>query len=75
MWLRMKSRENISGKVNACVYIDRGTLRKARELGLNVSRVCGNALSEAVGRLGGPEQAMGFKEGARVEGGIATFTQ
>jgi len=48
------------GKVSACLYIGRGVLETAKRLGLNVSRVSENALTEAIGRLQGPEAGSGL---------------
>ena len=56
----------MNNKVNACIYVDRGTLETARRLGLNVSRVSENALIEAIGRLGGPEPETGLDSRARL---------
>jgi len=42
-------------KVSACLYISREVLETAKRLGLNLSRVSENALTEAIGRLKGPE--------------------
>jgi len=38
-------------KINASVYMDAEIIRKARELGLNISKTCENALKEAIKRL------------------------
>jgi len=43
----------MSNKISTCLYIDRGVLETARQVGLNVSRVAENALVEAIGRLAG----------------------
>jgi integrase len=51
-------------KVNTCVYLNREIVEAARRLGLNVSRVAGNALAEAVGRLAGTERAAGLGGGS-----------
>jgi hypothetical protein len=51
-------------KVDTCVYLDREIIETARRLGLNVSRVSGNALAEAIGRLTGAERATGLGGGS-----------
>ena len=38
-------------KINASIYIDAEIIRKARDLGLNISKTCENALKEAIKRL------------------------
>ena len=37
------------------IYIDKEVARKARELGLNISKTCENALKEAIRRLEAPD--------------------
>ena len=44
------------------IRIDEELLRKAHELGLNVSKVCENALKEAVRRLEGSEPSESSKK-------------
>jgi hypothetical protein len=43
------------GKISTCLYISKEVLGTAKRLGLNLSRVSENALTEAIGRLKGPE--------------------
>ena len=38
-------------KKNVMLYLDPEVVRKAKELGLNLSKVCENALKEAIRRL------------------------
>ena len=40
-------------KKNVMVYLDPKVVEEARELGLNISKVCENALKEAIRRLKG----------------------
>lgn len=40
-------------KDNVMLYLDPNVVREARELGLNLSKVCENALKEAIRRLKG----------------------
>ena len=40
-------------KTYTSIYIDKEVLEKAREIGLNVSKTCENALKEAIRRLEG----------------------
>ncbi len=40
-------------KKNVMVYLDPKIVEEARELGLNISKVCENALKEAIRRLKG----------------------
>ena len=53
----------MSNKVNACVYLDSGILEKAKEVGLNVSKVSENALVNAIGRLTGAVTGKGLASG------------
>jgi post-segregation antitoxin (ccd killing protein) len=48
----------MSNKISTCLYIDRGVLEAARQVGLNVSKVSENALVEAIGRLRNPKPEM-----------------
>ena len=47
MWghMEMKNKQNIT------LYLDREVIEKARELGLNISKVCENALIQAIKAL------------------------
>jgi hypothetical protein len=45
----------MSNKISTYLYIDKGVLETARQVGLNVSRVSENALVEAINRLTGTE--------------------
>jgi post-segregation antitoxin (ccd killing protein) len=56
----------MSNKVSACLYIDRGVLETARNMGLNLSKVAENALVEAIGRLAGTEPETGHNSRAPV---------
>ena len=60
-------------KKYATIYVDEDTIRKAKEMGLNISKTCENALKEAIRRLGGSYQQNGgvptFREAS---GGIRT---
>jgi len=49
----------MSNKVSTCLYIDRGVLETARQMGLNISRVAKNGLIEAIGRLTRAKPATG----------------
>jgi post-segregation antitoxin (ccd killing protein) len=40
-------------KKSVMVYLDPEVVKEARELGLNISRICENALREAIRRLKG----------------------
>ena len=42
-------------KKNVMLYLDPEVVRKAKELGLNLSKVCENALKEAIRRLEGSD--------------------
>lgn len=46
----------MENKVSTCLYIDKGVLETARQVGLNISRVSENALKEAIGRLTEPKR-------------------
>ncbi len=41
-------------KTYATIYVDEETIKKAKEIGLNISKVCENCLKEATKRLGTP---------------------
>jgi hypothetical protein len=43
------------GKSYTSIYVDQETLRKAKDLGLNISKICENALKEAIKRLEGSD--------------------
>ena len=38
-------------KKYATIYVDEDVLREAREIGLNISRICENALKDAIEKL------------------------
>jgi len=40
-------------KTYATIYMDEDVIRKAKEIGLNISKTCKNALKEAIRRLKG----------------------
>jgi post-segregation antitoxin (ccd killing protein) len=42
-------------KKSVMVYLDPKVVAEARELGLNISKICENALKEAIKRLKGQE--------------------
>jgi hypothetical protein len=50
----------MNNKVSTCLYIDRGVLETARNVGLNVSRVAENALVEPIDRLTGLKSEAGL---------------
>jgi hypothetical protein len=57
-------------KVSTCLYIDKGVLDAARNVGLNVSRVSENALVEAIGKIAGtkPETVSRNQPSVSLEG-------
>ena len=42
-------------KASVVITLDPESVKKARDLGLNISKICQNALDEAIRRLGDPE--------------------
>ena len=38
-------------RVNVTIYVDKDVVREAKEVGLNISKVCENALKDAIRRL------------------------
>ena len=50
----------MKSKVSTCLYIDKGVLETARQVGLNVSKVSENAVIDAIERLNGskPETSL-----------------
>ena len=58
----------MTNKTSTCLYIDRGVLEAARQVGLNVSRVAENALVEAIARLTGQKIATALDSRAFYEG-------
>jgi hypothetical protein len=50
----------MGNKISTCLYIDRGILETARQVGLNISKVPENALIDAIGRLNGTKPATGL---------------
>ena len=44
----------MADKVVTSIYIDREVLEKAKDLGLNISRICERALRDAIRRLEAP---------------------
>jgi post-segregation antitoxin (ccd killing protein) len=44
----------MSEKTYATIYVDKKAIRKAKELGLNISKTCENALKEAIIKLESP---------------------
>ena len=47
-------------KISTCLYIDRGVLESARNVGLNISKVSENALIRAIDMLQGAKPATGL---------------
>ena len=47
-------------KKSVMVYLDPEVVKEARELGLNISRICENALKEAIRRLKGENSQNNF---------------
>ena len=54
-------------KVSTCLYIDKGVLETARQVGLNVSKVAENSLIEAVRRLSGQKSETGLSGQPRLD--------
>ena len=50
----------MTDKVSTCLYIDKGVLQAAHEIGLNASKVAENGLVEAVRRLNGADSETGL---------------
>jgi len=73
----MGTNENIGMKKSTCLYLDHGVVETAKQLGLNVSKVCEKALVEAISRLKEPKQATGIqaRSALRVGAGIRTRRQ
>ena len=44
-------------KASVVITLDPASVRKARDLGLNISKICQNALDEAIRRMESPESA------------------
>lgn len=42
-------------KVISTVYIHESILKRAKEIGLNISKICDNALNEAIARMEGTQ--------------------
>jgi post-segregation antitoxin (ccd killing protein) len=40
-------------QVNVTIYIDEDVVKEAKEIGLNISKICENALKEAIRKLKG----------------------
>ena len=55
----MEEHESMGNKVSTCIYVDRGVLETARNVGFNISKVSENALIEAVGKLNGAKPEIG----------------
>jgi len=51
----------MSNKVSTCLYIDKGVLETAKQVGLNISKIAENALIGAIGRLTGPRHETGLR--------------
>ena len=58
----------MGNKVSTCLYIDRGVLETARQVGLNVSKVSENALIGAIGRLTGQKTGTSLRSSSLLEG-------
>ena len=50
------------------MYLDKEVVETARQTGLNLSKICENALVEAIRRLRGPEQGRSLKSLTDAEG-------
>ena len=48
----------------ATIYVDKKAIQKARELGLNVSKTCENALKEAITKRESSVDPTGFEPAA-----------
>ena len=44
----------MTNKVRTTIYLDKEVVKKAKEIGLNISQFCENALKEAIKRLESP---------------------
>ena len=58
----------MGNKASTCLYIDKGVLETAKQVGLNISKIAENALIEAIGRLTGPKRETGLSSPPRREG-------
>ena len=64
MWSKMGK------KVVTSIRIDQDILRKAKEIGLNLSKISENALKEAIKRLQAPVQQKNCREGSKETVGV-----
>jgi len=61
------------GKKNVMIYIEEEIAEEAKEIGLNISKICENALKEAIKRLQGSyQQNGGVPTLSEASGGIRT---
>lgn len=56
----METSGRMEKKKSTCLYLDREVVGTARRTGLNLSKICENALVEAVGCLNGPKREDGL---------------
>ena len=56
----MEEYDIMGNKTSTCLYIDRGVLETARNVGLNISKVAENSLIEAIGKLTGTKTGTGL---------------
>ena len=64
----------MGNKKQILLYIDSETTKKAKELGLNLSKVSENALKEAVRRLEGMDSQIGCQDGIHCGENSAKWT-
>ena len=55
-------------KTYATIYVRKDIIRRAKEIGLNISKTCENALIEAIRRLEGSTQPNTLKTGGMMVG-------
>ncbi len=58
----------MADRKSVCLYLNRGVVETAKQMGLNVSKVSENALIEAIGRLSGPNRETALGNRADSEG-------
>jgi len=54
----------LSKKGYATIYVDPEVIKKAKEMGLNISKTCENALKEAIRRLEGSNSQSSLETGS-----------
>ena len=53
----IQNREKINvGKTYSTIYIEKEVIRKAKDIGLNISKTCENCLKNAIRRLEAPNK-------------------